>query len=34
MRLVSVSVTYQPMSTSSTAAASRTVTLSMIFAQR
>ena len=34
LRLVSVSVTYQPMSTSSTAAASRTVTLSMLFAQR
>jgi Tfp pilus assembly protein PilE len=34
MRLVSVSVTYLPMSTSSTAASNRTVTVSMIIAQR
>jgi len=34
MRRVIVSVTFQPMTTSSTAAATKTVTLSMIVAQR
>jgi prepilin-type N-terminal cleavage/methylation domain-containing protein len=34
MRLVTVSVTFQPMTTSSTAAASKTVSVSMLIAQR
>ena len=34
MRLVTVSVTFQPMSTSATAAASKTVRVSMIIAER
>ena len=34
MRLVTVSVTFQPMTTSSTAASTKTVTVSMIVAQR
>jgi prepilin-type N-terminal cleavage/methylation domain-containing protein len=34
MRLVTVSVTFQPMTTSSTAAAAKTVTVSMVIAQR
>ena len=34
MRLVTVSVTFQPMTTSSTAAATKTVTVSMVVAQR
>jgi prepilin-type N-terminal cleavage/methylation domain-containing protein len=34
MRLVTVSVTFQPMTTSSTAAAAKTVTVSMVVAQR
>ena len=34
MRLVTVSVTFQPMTTSSTAAAAKTVRVSMMIAQR